>query len=389
MPIRNNHSALLIIEEGTPSARPLLRGKLPAWGLRELGWRAKAAPVLYEEGEEISSGNLVSFGTFNGWSPGETKPTPTPKFIVSRPLLQPEKDSKPELNEYLQLDNMKFVSHSQIDIIQTAQEHGQYFLLDLDDDIWNVPKWNPAIEKIDEYRENWLNDLAVSNGLVVSTWHIKYQAEQHGVKVPIYLCPNSCNWWDFPVIPYENDILRVAWFGVLSSRQQDIEPYVEEIKWALEGRRDTVEFWHIGATLNGRDTIRDILRPFPVDIIERPWTDDIQDVISEIDIGIIPAMDIPFNYGRSNALGLQFAAAGKPFIATRLHEYQLLNDAGVSCATDSFAEPLAELIEDVEYREWFRETAPAIIRAKFSPEVIAKEYVKAFEDAARTDNKER
>ena len=179
---QKHKSCLFVVEEGKGNIRPLLRGVNPARGLKEHGWRTKSASVLYEEGDMLGS-QTVSRGTFNGWSPGETEPTDTTKYIVSRPLLMPEKGSKPDLNDHLQVQNMKLVQGSNRDIIECAREHGQYFFMDLDDDIWNIPEWNPASQTIDEYRENWIDDVNSSNGLIVSTWNIWYQAQKTRIKI--------------------------------------------------------------------------------------------------------------------------------------------------------------------------------------------------------------
>jgi hypothetical protein len=48
-----------------------------------------------------------------------------------------------------------------------------------------------------------------------------------------------------------------------------------------------------------------------------------------IDIGIIPLNDIPFNHAKSFIKGLEYAAAGIPFVSSYSPEYQLLADSGI------------------------------------------------------------
>ena len=48
-----------------------------------------------------------------------------------------------------------------------------------------------------------------------------------------------------------------------------------------------------------------------------------------MDIGIVPLSNIPFNHAKSFIKGLEYAAAGVPFISSYSPEYQYLADNGI------------------------------------------------------------
>lgn len=374
-----NKSALFIVEHGAESARPLLRGQLPALGLRQSGWRTKSAPVLYAEGK-FKYGRTIPTGTYNGWNPGEEVETfETPKFIVARPMLAPGKNSEPpQMDANLQYQKIELESAGNIDIVLEAKEHGQHFFFDIDDDVWNVPEDNPAFGNLSEGLERWQDDVNASDGLICSTWHIWYSAQKSRIRVPIYICHNSVDWWNYPNIPVENDPLRVVWFATMAHRFTDLEPYIEQLRKAFKGLRNRVEFWHVGADFDSGFSLRDVLRPFPVDLVERPWYNDFPDIVAEADVAIIPARDIPFNHGRSNNLGLRLGAAGIPFLSSPLREYVDLEKAGIPCITDNFEDALRDLIEDSDFRQTFRAEVPRIVEQTFSPRALSHEYETAF-----------
>jgi spore maturation protein CgeB len=49
----------------------------------------------------------------------------------------------------------------------------------------------------------------------------------------------------------------------------------------------------------------------------------------KFDIGIVPLSNIPFNHAKSTIKGLEYAAAGIPFVSSYSPEYSLLENQGV------------------------------------------------------------
>jgi hypothetical protein len=356
-------SALFIAEEGEGIARPIFRCHNPAEGLRRNGWNARVATVLYEEEKH----------TFNGWNMGEEKPFKTPHFIVAHVMLTPKEGVKPG-------DPIEFDWASQRELVETARVHGQRFFFDLDDDIWNVPEWNPESKNkngISGHYDQWIEDINASDGIIVSTWNIWLSAQKSRIRVPIHIVHNAIDYINYNANHRDHDKLRVGWFGTIYHRGHDFQQIIPELYKALEGRRDSVEFWHIGAdtALEGK-TIRSLLPDFPVDIIEKPWVDSrtFHKGVEAIDIAVIPAAQHKFNDGRSNIVGLACAAGGVPFLASPTHEYVDLN-YNIPCLNHS----LEQLIDDDEYRANWQANASVVIPEYYSPKERAKELITAFE----------
>jgi hypothetical protein len=69
-----------------------------------------------------------------------------------------------------------------------------------------------------------------------------------------------------------------------------------------------------------------------------------------IDIGIIPLNNIQFNHAKSFIKGLEYAAAGVPFVASALPEYELLASQGIGRIARTDAEWEANLTDLLDYR---------------------------------------
>jgi hypothetical protein len=362
---QKNKRAIFVVEEGEGIARPLYRGKIPASGLTQIGWSAKSVPVLYEQESH----------TWNGYEPGETIRGLTPKFIVAHTLLSPASGTKP--NQPLELS-----WEPQKPVVESAREHGQFWMFDLDDNVWELPEWNPAYGKpygISAHLKEWTEDFNSANALIVSTNQIAESARENGVTVPIYVAKNCIK-----VPEWKNrsdhDPLRVGYIGLLDFRAPDFEFIVEDLRKALEGKRDLVEFWHIGANLEPETRkIRDILRPFPVDIVERPWVSPhlFQTALRELDIALLPAVVCKFNDGRSNVVGLECMAAGVPFLASPIAEYKVLGQS-----TTNWCKHLKWFIEDDEWRDTWREMAYGNLVDNYTVKHCGQRFEEIFEEVA-------
>jgi glycosyltransferase involved in cell wall biosynthesis len=88
----------------------------------------------------------------------------------------------------------------------------------------------------------------------------------------------------------------------------------------------------------------------------------------KMDVGIVPLRDVEFNHAKSYLKGLEYGAAGIPFIAQALPEYQLLADSGVgrvATTPDEWLGHMEELL-DPKVRLEERDKNFQLISEKFS-----------------------
>jgi glycosyltransferase involved in cell wall biosynthesis len=95
---------------------------------------------------------------------------------------------------------------------------------------------------------------------------------------------------------------------------------------------------------------------------------NVPELYRKMDVGIVPLRDVEFNHAKSYLKGLEYGAAGIPFIAQALPEYQLLADSGVGRVANTPDEWLGHMEEllDPKVRLEERDKNFQIISEKFS-----------------------
>lgn len=111
---------------------------------------------------------------------------------------------------------------------------------------------------------------------------------------------------------------------------------------------------------------------------------DLPNVYANFDIGIVPLNDIPFNRAKSFIKGLEYAAAGIPFVASNLPEYKYLADAGVGRVA-SLREEWEHHLDsfmNVAKREEESRKARVVVSKKFSIKQTAPQWIEVFNKIA-------
>jgi hypothetical protein len=81
------------------------------------------------------------------------------------------------------------------------------------------------------------------------------------------------------------------------------------------------------------------------------------------DIGVVPLSNVPFNHAKSWIKGIEYAAAGVPFIASRLPEYQELKDKhGIGLVAKN----------PIQWRKQIESLADPELRASISADAIER-----------------
>ena len=122
--------------------------------------------------------------------------------------------------------------------------------------------------------------------------------------------------------------MKIGWVGATPWRSGDLEQLSPFIGPYLQSRR--MMFHHSGHTGGGAPTAaeqlgvpKNIVSTLPlVPILSYP------SLFQPIDIGLVPLNDVKFNHAKSFIKGLEYAAAGVPFISSYAPEYEYLSKEG-------------------------------------------------------------
>lgn len=287
---------LFIAEEGSsPSA--VYRAKLPAKYLRSQGYDAKYMSVLAEAPGQRLYG-VGKGGLFD------------PDIIVTR-----------------QIADHKNRAMDMADRIMDARGKGQRIFYDLDDDMWNIPEWNPAYHTESPVKRRRVeNNILSCDGVIASTPGLAASVRLNLPSTNVTVCRSGIDTNSFHLHPPHRPI-RVGWLGETRFRGEDLRHNAEGIFSALDKTTTSYQFWQLGY-LRGSPDVREFIGEWAtgVEIVRRPWVnyERLSESLSQVDIGIIPEKPHRFGHSRSFTTGLAFAASGIPFVATGNAEYEYL-----------------------------------------------------------------
>lgn len=117
----------------------------------------------------------------------------------------------------------------------------------------------------------------------------------------------------------------VGWVGATAWRSGDLETLRGLLGPLLE--QHDLRFHHSGAHEECA-AAGDLLGVAPERRSELPMApiDDYPDLFAPIDVGLVPLSSRPFNHAKSCIKGMEYAAAGVPFVASDSPEYRWLRD---------------------------------------------------------------
>ena len=327
------------------SALRYFRGEIPAKGLRQFGWRADVETLVICEREGTD-------GRFLPWDGKHQPREARPDVMVLRTT-----------NDFsMAFDTLG--NGSLPDDVTRAQDAGQRIVLDIDDDLWNIPEWSIAhaatagdtpqvelamIEKL----------MGMVDGVSVSTPRIAQVVADRVPDARVAVLRNGIDLKDFsPHEPTEGRRLRVGWMGGAKMHG----PHLRQILPALDALSGLdVEFIHMGwveeSAPESETLANEIRHAAPgVTLGWMDWMDYsvLRRALAHIDIGLIPRVPSEFNEGQSSSSGMAYAAAGIPFLVAPSAEYARLAEhgAGTICYTlDDWRSGLEMLATNTRYRE--------------------------------------
>lgn len=271
--------------------------------------------------------------------------------------------------------------------IPLVQKQGIAVVVELDDDFRKVHPRNvsaAAVSPATSPRSNWeylVQAASVADMVTVSTQRLTCYANHSRVRVVRNYLPQSI--LSLPRRVRETGSpVRMGWTGTVATHPGDLTMTRGAVGDVMT---DTgAELRTVGGIAGVAEELG--LRPDQtpistgwVDIPQYPET-----VRDNIDVGLVPLMDTPFNQAKSSLKGMEFAALGIPFVASPTAEYLRLADRGagiIAHGRKDWYKHLARLVRDDAYRAELAEQGREVIRREFTIEQHVHEWYDAWQQA--------
>ena len=270
------------------------------------------------------------------------------------------------------------------DILEGPQRPNQKIVVDVDDFYEGLQPTNLAWQNTDpekypdSNREHYWRIIDAADAIITSTQFLyDFYTKEKGKK-NVFLIRNGI---DIDRYHKKQDHSRfmptVGWVGAIPWRSGDLEtlqPFFGEFM-----KKNRLEFHHSGHIKELPYTAGDLLGLQS----ETKFTHEPRKILSQypqmfrkIDIGLVPLSNIPFNHAKSTIKGLEYTAAGIPFIASYSPEYENLAKDGVGRMARNEEEWLGHLSEllDPKIRKEDIERNYEIVKQKHSMAARAENW---------------
>jgi hypothetical protein len=216
------------------------------------------------------------------------------------------------------------------EVIRHARKSGQIVVNDIDDWYWGLSTKNAAFKAIDPKlnpecnKDHYAAAIAASDAAIVSTEFLEQKISRLNRNCHVIRNAIDLHRWKPQEVP-EDPANNIGWVGSTFHRSGDLEtlrgvlgPLVKSVDGTFIHAGVFGDAVHAGI-LAGVEESRLRTRP-GCSIFEYPT------LFEGIDVGIVPLYDMPFNHAKSYIKGVEYAAAGVPFIAQDTPEYRFLRD---------------------------------------------------------------
>jgi hypothetical protein len=309
-----------------PNGCAWYRGCLPATELKKYGWGAEVGVPSYHE--EYGFGLLLPDDrAIHGWD------------VVSFKLIM-----------------LKSIAEN----VNNAKAIGQKIVVDIDDWFEGLEKTNIAYtltdpeRNPDNNREHYMYIVDNADAIITSTPFLyDFYKNEKGIK-NIFLVRNGIDLdrWN-QRRDFAGSMPTIGWVGATPWRSMDLESLDPFLGSYLEKSR--LRFHHSGNIINAPSAKKQLGIPNSVKSSYQPMEpiNTYPELFRKFDIGIVPLNNIKFNYAKSFIKGLEYVAAGIPFVASYSPEYKLLEDQGIGRVANNPQEWIAHLseLEDPKVRK--------------------------------------
>jgi glycosyltransferase involved in cell wall biosynthesis len=261
--------------------------------------------------------------------------------------------------------------------ITKSRDFGIPVINDVDDWFWGLHEDNAAFDitdpnnnpesNTDYYRES----LEASNFVTVSTPFLADQISQWNPNVQIIEnCVSS------EMFKRRRHYLRkpvIGWCGSTGHRSDDLRILIEPFK-----QMGTFVSYHHTGDIPTQPKFAEKVKVSPTRIKVIPMLAPSEYPSGfTFDIGVVPLNDIPFNHAKSWIKGLEYAAAGIPFVSSPLPEYIRLKEqygiGRLASTTEEWVQHFSELL-DPKVREEEAIYNRNVVRSEFPASKMARAW---------------
>ena len=262
-------------------------------------------------------------------------------------------------------------------LIKNSQRAGIPVINDVDDWFWGLHEENDAAKIVDPENNknsniNYYRDSIEASDLVtVSTPFLAEKISEWNPNVQII--ENSVLSACFKRRHHSLKKPIIGWCGSTAHRSDDLKILIEPFK----SMGTFVNFHHTGDNKDSTPFYKKI-KVSPLRVSTLPMLSPLEYPQGfNFDIGVVPLNDIPFNDAKSWIKGLEYAAAGVPFIASPSREYvRLKEEYGIgrlAGTPEEWVHHLSELL-DPKVREAESIHNRSIVKAEFGVEKMGKAW---------------
>lgn len=276
----------------------------------------------------------------------------------------------------------RLASHENLRAIALMKQIGMKVIYDLDDNLWNLPKYNSAYGVFQKIRDNFPICMRACNAVTVSTPALK-AAVQKAVKskIPVHVIPNCVDFdMYYPLPKLQSEKVTVGWAGT-ATHDGDIADVFAMIPDLLKAT-PAMNFECVGMKLP--DTLQGVskvsqrafvpIAEYPSRLASWRW-----------DIMLAPLLDNLFNRSKSNIKILEAAALRTPIlfspVATYL-DFSRLNkelDYLVCRTPQQWKDKIRSLVNEPAKREHYGELLYTVARNNYSTLISAQKWQALFE----------
>lgn len=265
--------------------------------------------------------------------------------------------------------------------VELLIKHGKHLIWQSDDDVWNIPPWNPSRKLLGDY------DLVTTNyyiekaeKLIVSTQPLADLVDEPSKTVVL---PNlvELTFFNNKIVRNEKEPIKILWAGSVS-HDADLDVIVEPISRLLEEYQEKIAviFWgYLPTNLANYERTPGFpnanLVPKYKNLFWGEWF-SIREYYHKLrtmvpDIAIMPLDNCLFNESKSAIKYYEMSLAGAACVATDLHPYRCIKnrETGILVPVndkEAWYDTLKELIEDREFRHRLNSTSIEQVRQEFS-----------------------